>query len=153
HAKFPLAILTLKETGKFKPARALVPGLNERVDLAIRAALDPNPDSRPAPCREFFKLLTAARRLRGQPATPPEPLKPLTAPPATRRASIRFPLRIGGCGVIDPDIHGGESQETWPLVVRDVSAQGIGVLLARRFEPGAKLVIELMAEPGKSQQH
>jgi hypothetical protein len=34
------------------------------------------------------------------------------------------------------------------VVVRDVSAGGIGVLAARRFEPGTELSVELATGPG-----
>jgi serine/threonine protein kinase len=152
-AKFTLAILTMKERCKYKAARAIVPGLNERVDLAIRAALDPDPNRRPESCLEFFKILTGRRRMKGgQLITTPAPIRTSLAPVKNRRCSVRFPLRLGSCGFVDPDIHGGDSQETWPLVVRDVSERGIGLLIARRFEIGTELAIDLMIEPGKPQQ-
>ena len=72
-AKFALAMLTMKEMCNIKPVRSIVPGLNERIDVAIRAALDPNPDRRPATCLEFFKQLTGRRRLRGLPIVTPAP--------------------------------------------------------------------------------
>ena len=50
--------------------------------------------------------------------------------------------------MVDPDVHAGGPGESWPLVVRDVSAGGAGVLLARRFEPGTELAIELAGGPG-----
>jgi hypothetical protein len=51
--------------------------------------------------------------------------------------------------VIDPHVCGGgpETEEFWPLVIRDLSSGGIGVLLARRFEPGTELSIELSVGP------
>jgi hypothetical protein len=51
--------------------------------------------------------------------------------------------------VVDTTLHGG-TEEVWPLVVRDVSGTGIGVTLARRFEVGTELGVELQAarEPG-----
>src|SRR5205823_4514922 len=51
-------------------------------------------------------------------------------------------VEVGASGAVDTDGCGG-SQELWPLVVRDVSAGGVGILLARRFEPGTELHIEL----------
>jgi hypothetical protein len=64
---------------------------------------------------------------------------------ADRRNSTRFPLQMGSCGIIDSDVHrGGDSHDMWPLVMSDVSTTGIGVLLARRFEPGTALSIELV---------
>jgi hypothetical protein len=40
----------------------------------------------------------------------------------------------------DHDIH-------WPAMLRDVSSTGIGLVLGRRFEPGAALAIELPETP------
>jgi hypothetical protein len=111
------------------------------VDNAIFAALNPKPDGRPATCLEFFKLLTSRtpfEKLKGAPA--------LTYDGQDRRVTTRYSLRFGGCAVVDLNIHGGE-EEQWPLVVRDVSAQGIGILLARRFEPGTELTVEGAAGP------
>lgn len=147
-AKFALAILTMKETCKYPSARSLVPGLNERFDVAIRAALDPDADRRPASCLEFFKLLTGRRRLGEGPLATPAPIRTAIAPSDNRRVEARYSLRVGSCGVVDTDVHlGGVSHERWPLVVRDVSTGGIGVLLARRFEPGTELWIDLEFGP------
>jgi serine/threonine protein kinase len=122
----------------------LVAGLSGKADAAIRAALEPNPDRRPATCMEFFRLLSARRS-----TTAPVPKLTSEFPGAERRASVRFGLKVGGCAVVDPDVHGGwGSEEAWPLVVRDVSSGGVGVLLARRFEPGTDLSIELVVGTG-----
>ena len=146
HAQFPLAILTKKERGELTPLRQLVPTLSERVEIATRAALEVKPDNRPATCLEFFKLLTSRRSGVVDPA--------LLAKPAgsERRAFVRHPLGFGTFGRIDTAVYGGtgETDELWPLVVRDVSAGGIGVLLARRFEMGTELTIELTAGPDQS---
>jgi serine/threonine protein kinase len=140
-AKFPLAILTKKERGELTPLRQLVPGASERVEAATRAALAVNPAERPASCLEFFKLLTA--RLSAEIDRVEDP----TPSGSERRAFVRHPLGVGTFGSIDTAIYGGtgETDELWPLVVRDVSAGGIGVLLARRFEMGTELTIELTA--------
>lgn len=143
-AKFPLAILTKKERGELVPVRDLVPGLSERVDLAIKASLSPRPNDRPSTCLEFFKILTA--RLSADFDTPPVP----TPSGSERRAWVRHPLGVGTYAAVDTAIHsggGGDTEELWPLVVRDVSAGGIGVLLARRFELGTELTIELTTGP------
>ncbi len=48
----------LKKTRNEMPApRELAPDLSERVDWAIRRAMSPNPDQRPATCREFVEDL------------------------------------------------------------------------------------------------
>jgi serine/threonine protein kinase len=140
-AKFPLAILTKKERGELIPLRQLVPGASERVEAATRAALAVNPAERPASCLEFFKLLTTRLSAEIDRVEDPKPSG------SERRAFVRHPLGIGTFGSIDTAIYGGtgETDELWPLVVRDVSSGGIGVLLARRFEMGTELTIELTA--------
>jgi serine/threonine protein kinase len=144
-----LAILTKKELGQLRPVRQLAPGLSERVEAAILASLDPTPAGRPTTCLEFFKLLTTRRRgiedpTRG-PALVPVPTRPCTAD--DRRTWVRHNVGVGSCATVSTALHGG-GDESWPLVVRDLSVGGAGVLLARRFEPGTELTIELAAGPG-----
>src|SRR5262245_2313450 len=150
-AKFPLAILAKKETCNLRPVRAYAPEVSEHVDSAIRSCLNPDPDLRPESSLAFFKLLTARTgskqplRSPGSGATKPSH--------DDRRAAIRYPLRVGSYGVVDADVHPGSANEdVWPLVVHDVSVGGVGILLARRFEPNTVLSIELAlseAEPPK----
>jgi hypothetical protein len=133
--------------GELPSVRAARPELGEWVDRAIRGALNPKPSRRPESCLEFFKLLTARpHTLDEQPPTPtPE------SPPSgiNRRGSVRHTLGVGTSAIVDTAVYGGGDQtdEEWPLVVRDVSKTGIGVVLARRFEPGTELIIELADEP------
>jgi serine/threonine protein kinase len=48
----------LKKTrNELPPPRELVPDLSERTDWAIRRAMSPNPEQRPATCREFVEDL------------------------------------------------------------------------------------------------
>lgn len=56
-----------------------------------------------------------------------------------RRASVRHQSTAkGSCHTLNA------SRETsWDAVVRDISAEGIGLMLGRRFEPGVLLSIEL----------
>jgi serine/threonine-protein kinase len=142
--KTPLAVLTRKLSGDPPSARAVVPGLGRRVDDAIRAALQGDPDRRPQTCLEFFKLLTA--RSRFDDGTGEHPVGTPTG--NDRRAAVRHTIGVGACGAVDPSAIAGvrRAPEEWPLVVRDVSAGGAGVLLARRFEPGTELQIELPAD-------
>jgi serine/threonine protein kinase len=147
-AKTPMATLAKKER-ESPSARALVPELSERLDAAIRAALRPEPKERPRSCLEFFKLLTARPRFDDGTADDLPPSAAVAAAPELeRRAWVRHPLDVGAYGLIDTSACGGgpESEEIWPLVIRDLSAGGIGVLLARRFEPGTELNIELPIE-------
>ena len=95
-AKTALAMLTMKEMCKYRLARSWVPSLSERVDVAIRAALDPDIDKRPASCLEFFKLLTGRRRLRGaEVIKTPAPVGNVVKPDRNRRAAVRYSLRVG----------------------------------------------------------
>jgi serine/threonine protein kinase len=149
-AKTPFATLVRKER-EIPSARAAVPGISERLDAAIRQALRPEPKERPRSCLEFFKMLTAAQRFDDGNGDdlPPSVLAP-AAPASERRAWVRHALDIGTCGVIDTSAcgrGGPETEEYWPLVIRDLSVGGVGVLLARRFELGTELSIELSAGP------
>lgn len=148
-AKTPFATLVLKEK-ETPSARAIVPGLSERLDAAIRRSLRPESKERPRSCLEFFKLLTANARFEDGNADdlPPSTMVMMTVK-NERRAWIRHSLDVGSCGVIDTSICGGgpENEEFWPLVVRDLSIGGVGVLVARRFELGTELHIELSAGP------
>ncbi len=66
-----------------------------------------------------------------------------------RRAWIRHDLEYRACGVIDTNVFGGseDSEEFWPLVNSRLVGWRCGVLLARRFEMGTELSIELSAGP------
>ena len=148
-AKTPFATLVKKER-EVLSVRAIVPDLSERLDAAIRAALRPEQKERPRSCLEFFKLLTARPAFDdGSSDDLPASVSVLPAPAVERRAWVRHELDVGSCGVIDTSVYGGgpESEEFWPLVVRDLSNGGVGVLLARRFEPGTELSIELSTGP------
>ena len=46
-----------KSRNELPPPRQIVPELSERVDWAIRRSMSPNPDQRPASCREFVEDL------------------------------------------------------------------------------------------------
>src|SRR5439155_236740 len=118
-AKVPIAILTNKEMMRLPRIRALVPEISECVDSAVFAALDPDPENRPGSCLEFFKLLTA-RETNGHCPTP-------QFSGLERRLSPRYSLRVGCCALVDPNLHGG-AEERWPLIVRDISLRGIGIL-------------------------
>jgi serine/threonine protein kinase len=130
------------------PKRAAA-ALSTRVDMAIRRATDPDPTRRPASCAEFLKLLRGRSHSVGV-------LKPDSRPGGEaiedRRASVRYALEVGSSCTIHTSVFGGapaadtaESQEVWPLVVKDVSVGGVGILLARRCEPGTELLIDLAA--------
>jgi serine/threonine protein kinase len=148
--KTPFVILVKKER-ETPSVRALVPDLSDRLDAAIRSALCPDPAARPRSCLEFFKLLTARPAFDdGSSDDLPQGVGAAPASGVERRAWVRHELDVGSCGVIDTAVCGGgpESEELWPLVVRDLSNGGVGVRLARRFEPGTELSIEFSSGAG-----
>jgi serine/threonine protein kinase len=148
-AKTPFATLVKKER-EILSVRAIVPGLSERLESAIQAALRPDAKDRPRSCLEFFKLLTTRPAFDdGSSDDLPASVVLPPTPGLERRAWVRHDLDVGSCGVIDTAVCSGgpESEEFWPLVVRDLSNGGVGVLLARRFEPGTELSIELSTGP------
>lgn len=144
NGKNALAVMTQKEFERYPSAKSLVPGLSDRVDAAITAALKPNPEDRPASCMEFFKQLTARRR---KAKGTNKSAEPTTVPDNNRRAWVRYAVGMGSAASIDPAVHAGGELESWPLVIRDISAGGIGLLLARRFELGTVLLIEYGGGP------
>jgi len=54
----PLDAWMKKIQNELVPPRHLMPSLSERVDWAIRRAMNPDPNQRPANCREFVEDLT-----------------------------------------------------------------------------------------------
>lgn len=56
-----------------------------------------------------------------------------------RRASVRFQSNAkGSCQTLS-----AQRDTAWEATVRNISCEGIGLLLGRRFEPGELLTIEL----------
>jgi hypothetical protein len=61
--------------------------------------------------------------------------------PEERRASVRYRSDAkGSCQTLSV-----RRETSWNAIVRDISPEGIGLLLARRFEPGVLVAIELTA--------
>ena len=59
--------------------------------------------------------------------------------PRERRASVRYESNAkGSCQTLS-----SHRESAWEATVRNISCDGIGLLLGRRFEPGALLTIEL----------
>jgi serine/threonine protein kinase len=143
-----LVALARKVKGDMPSARELVPGLSPRVDAAIRKAMNPDKLMRPASCLEFFKLLAGRRPVVSRPRGPRTRSSAGGAKlPTDRRVYVRHAVGLGASAAIDTAVCGG-SRELWPLVLQDASAAGVGVLLARRFESGTLLSIEVGQGPG-----
>lgn len=120
-------------------------GLSERVDQAIRRATSDEAEERPTSCADFLTVLHGRSRTVG---TAKGDSRLVTLNSDDRRAHVRYVVGVGSSGTIhdsvfDSPMDGPSSQEVWPLVIRDVSAGGIGILLARRCEPGTELLIVL----------
>jgi serine/threonine protein kinase len=153
--------LAQKVKGEVKPPRELVPELSVETDRAIRRAMSPDPGKRPANCLQFIKLLPGlapmvqaggkSGSVKDTGSFPAIAVVHTPAPATTRpdgrerRQSVRRPCRQPTACTIDTDVFPGGTagNETWPATVYDLSAQGVGLILARRFEPGTVFTIEL----------
>jgi hypothetical protein len=133
-------------------AAARIPGLSDRVELAIRRATDSEHERRPSSAADFLKLLHHRSRVAG---TAKQDAR-LVSDTDNRRAHVRYALGVGSSGTIHdsvlepPHPDAPKSQEVWPLIVRDLSAGGVGLLLARRCEVGTELLIDLAAGPDRT---
>jgi serine/threonine protein kinase len=139
-----MGILKKKLAGDITPPRKLVPELSPRVERAILCSLDPNPRQRYPSCTAFLKDLlgksslpcTARASLPDAAAGEPPQGKPEGA---DRRATVRFPSRQqGACQPL-----GEEKDLKWSAKVQDVSADGIGLVLNRAFQPRTVLLVDL----------
>jgi serine/threonine protein kinase len=118
-------------------------GLTERTERAIRRATDPDPTRRPTSCAELLKVLHGRPMAAGTPKSDTR-----SVAQDNRRGSVRYALGVGSNCTINTsaltDADPAAGSEVWPLVVQDVSASGIGLLLARRCEPGTELSVEVV---------
>jgi hypothetical protein len=122
-------------------------GLTDRTERAIRRATDPDPARRPATCAALVKAL------RGRPlnaGAPKADARPVGRAADNRRGCVRYALGVGSnctisTSVFDAADTPGDPSVVWPLLLQDVSATGVGLLLARRCEPGTVLSVEVVA--------
>jgi len=143
-----LLSLAKKLSGEAPSPRMIVPEISEHVDAAIRRALDPEPRKRPATSLKFARLLAGqsvfARTGKSG---------------ATRVASIRSDDRREAVrqwkshGTVCVVLNGSHSRtpednDEWLVIVKDVSNAGMGLLLARRFEPGTQMLVPLERREG-----
>jgi serine/threonine protein kinase len=142
HAKGMLSILKKKLANDIAPARKWVPDLSPCVEQVISRCLAANPRERYASCTAFVSELLG-KRSRPCTAKVTLPDAPAAAAPsrtkADRRATVRYPSQQSGA--CQP--FGGEKELKWSAKIQDVSADGIGLVLNRRFEPRTLLVVEL----------
>ncbi len=71
-----------------------------------------------------------------------EALSP-SAASADKRLELRATVRFSSGGTTPCKTLAGWRGNTWEATIRDISQQGIGLLLGRRFEPGVILVVEV----------
>jgi serine/threonine protein kinase len=148
-AEQPLDVIRKQAANDLIPPRKIVPSLSEYLDTAIRKAMNPDREERPATCLAFIQSLKPRkkRRARGKTTSQESAAPEKTAEPAgaERRASARFPCIIGtfcstNSSCLDETT---DPEESWPATVQDLSIGGIGLVISRRFEPGTELRIEL----------
>ncbi len=130
-----LQILRKKILNDFVPPRRHVPDISTHVDAAVCKALDACPEKRQASCREFMdSLVLPAPRVPAFAAAASAPSD------ADRRRAFRFPADLAAtCRPLQA------GPNTWAAVIQDVSGTGVRLRLARRFEPGAILAVEVPA--------
>jgi serine/threonine protein kinase len=156
------ATVRLKLNGEITAPRLLIPGLSMRVDWAIMRALSVSPAMRQDSCAAFVRDLTGKDLM--------EPSRPERAasadgvrserPVVERRAAIRYPCRLPSLCLPTRD----KGQKSWEAEVTNISTQGLGIVLGRRFERGTVLELawsqihqdvagSLMARVARTQAH
>jgi hypothetical protein len=68
---------------------------------------------------------------------------PTVVESADQRRELRATVRHSSGGTTPCKTLAGWRGNAWEATIRDISQQGIGLVLSRRFEPGAILVVEL----------
>jgi serine/threonine protein kinase len=142
------AILRLKLKNELRPPRQLVPSLSEKVNWAIRRALQADPGRRHASCQEFIQALTGEGGAPGAALGDIPPGGSRTKKPPSgneRRRAVRYNCNLPTFCQVMTSIHDGETtiEERWPVTVRDLSVAGIKFVLNRRFEPRTVVAVEL----------
>jgi serine/threonine protein kinase len=118
------------------PPSAIVPGLSPQVDQAITRALQADPGARQMTALRFIQDLT-------QKTTGAAESGKLSQG-KERRVAVRYPYSMGTVCNVDLSTTAAMTEDLiWPAIVRDLSGSGIGLLLARRFEQGTVLSVEL----------
>jgi eukaryotic-like serine/threonine-protein kinase len=136
-----LSVLKKKLDKEITPPRELAPELSARVEAAILRAVDINPRARQASCLQFIEDLTPRTAGKRSTVVPvPGRTKHKSANDYERRATVRFPSKQGAA--VHP-LSGGK--EEWEATIRDISADGVGLVLPRRFEPRTVLSLDLAA--------
>jgi serine/threonine protein kinase len=136
--------------------RNLVPTLSEHVDWAIRRAILADPARRYASCPEFITALmgevkASAARATTKPRGPARrTLSKATKLDQERRTAMRYECALPTTCTINRSVHpdGPELETQTDAQVCDLSIGGIGLLLARRFEPRSILTVAICNDTG-----
>jgi serine/threonine protein kinase len=149
-------ILKRKLANDLEAPRKLVPSLSEHIDIAVRRALQTDPDRRYASCTEFIAALSG--KSRGSRAnstrTCSSPSRRQGAesksPGRERRAAVRYECTLPTCCTINQSLHPDmtECRIQFNARVCDLSVSGIGLVLSRRFEPRSVLTVDLTSSAG-----
>jgi serine/threonine protein kinase len=160
--ELPFSASKLSATLKMKLANDLVapsklaPSLSEHVDWAVRRALSADPERRFANCPDFIAALrgeagdleSGASGKRRFPTR--RPRQSATKPERDRRVGLRFECSLPTCCTMNLSVHSDVAgcETTWDAQIQNLSIAGIGLLLSRRFEPGAVLTVEFTNRAG-----
>jgi serine/threonine protein kinase len=119
------------------PPSGIVSGLSPQVDQAIARALQADPGARQMTALRFIQDLTQKASGSADKSGKPSQGK-------ERRVAVRYPYSMGTVCNVDLSTTAAMTEDLiWPAIVRDLSEHGIGLLLARRFEQGTVLSVEL----------
>ncbi len=149
-------VLRKKFEDDLVPPSQLAPGLSERVDRAIRRAMRANPAERQGSCREFASALTGDDKAASPPGAAPATVRgsrdrpTAMHQPRERRVEVRYPCAVDTRCNRGLSIHPLQAgpQDTWDGAVKDLSVNGIGLVLNRRFEQGTMLTVDLRSPDG-----
>jgi serine/threonine protein kinase len=125
------------------PPRKFLPVMSPWVESVICRSVNANPQMRPATCRQFIEELSG----KGNPppaeavrtSWPERPSGKTRRP--EQRATVRYPsTKDSACQPLS-----GAKGVRWTAKIQDISADGIAVILGRRFEPRTVLMMDLPA--------
>jgi serine/threonine protein kinase len=138
-----LLSLSKKLCGEAPSPRQIAPTLSEHLDRAVRLALDPNPRKRPSTSLKFARML--AGRVMFDAGKKSGPIRVNAKQSTDRRSTTRQNRSHGTVCVVLNGSHSRRAEENdeWLAIVKDLSNTGVGLLLARRFEPGTQMMIPL----------
>ncbi len=154
------AVLKKKLADDLISPRKLVPTLSAHIDWAVRRALMSDPELRHASCLEFIAALTAVSgcseaRTSGKSGRPDRQEGNKESSRAReRRAAERLVCARPVYCTISQSPHNDvtANQQQWDAQIHNLSTNGIGLLLSRRFEPGSALMVHLKSNNGQTRR-